>query len=316
MIEFDLLQVNVLEENDKYGKYEIGPIARGFGYTLVNPLRRVLLSSIEGAAVTRVKIAGAKHEFATLKGMREDVLNLILNLKDLKIKSHSSEPQIIRLSAKGQGEVKAGDLELTSEVEIIDPEHVLANLADEKSTLNMELTVEKGVGYKPADDSVRSKIGVLPIDASFSPVERVKFEVAETRVGRRTDFDKVILEIFTDGTATPSASLTSAAEMLVKMYASLAGESDVVKRILEKPTVEVIEEEEPEEAVPEIRTEELGLAARALNSLKNAGIEYAGQLIQLSHKEVLAFEGLGEKSVENIERALAKQGLGLRLESE
>lgn len=316
MIEFDLLQVNVLEENDKYGRYEIGPIARGFGHTLVNPLRRVLLSSIEGAAVTKVKIAGVKHEFATLKGMKEDVLNLILNIKGLKIKSHSSEPQVIKLSAKGPGEVKAKDLELTSEIEIIDPNYVLANLADEKSKLEVELTVEKGVGYQPANDSVRGKIGALPVDASFSPVERVKYEVAETRVGRRTDFDKVILEIFTDGTVTPASSLKDAAEMLVKMYATLAGESDMVKRILEKPAGRVVKEEEPEETVPEIRVEELGLAARALNSLKSAGIEYASQLIQLSHKEMLAFEGLGDKSVENIERALAKQGLGLRSESD
>lgn len=315
MIEFDLLQVNVLEESDKYGKYEIGPIARGFGQTLVNPLRRVLLSSIEGAAVTKVKIAGVKHEFSTVKGMKEDVLHLILNIKDLKIKSHSSEPQVIKLSAKGPKVVKAKDLELTSEVEIIDPEHVLANLADAKSKLEMELTVEKGVGYRPADDSVRSKIGVLPVDASFSPIERVKFEAAEARVGRRTDFDKVLLEIFTDGTVNPTSSLTSAAEMLVKMYATLAGESDVVKKLLEKPEVEAVKEEE-EEVVPEMKIEELGLAARALNSLKGAGIEYVNQLVQLSNKEVLAFEGLGEKSVENIERALAKQGLGLRLESE
>lgn len=314
MVDFNKLKVTVLEETKDYGKFEIGPMARGFGHTLANPLRRVMLSSLEGSAVTGVKIAGVKHEFTTLKGMKEDVLQTVLNLKEMRVACFSDEPKVLTLSAKGKGEVKAGDLKLPGDVEIIDPDFVIATLADDKSKLELEVTVEKGIGYRGADDATRKDLGYLPLDANFSPVERVKFEIAETRVGRRTDLDKVILEVYTDGSVKPERTVTEACEILVNLYATLAGESEVVTRIIERKESGISEEDEQEAAdeVPQLKVDEIDLPARALNSLKGAGIEMVSDLVMMSTKEVEALEGLGKKSVEDIEKALAKQGLGLK----
>lgn len=314
MVDFDKLQLTVLEEKNNFGKYEIGPVARGFGNTLVNPLRRVLLSSITGTGITSVKIGGVKHEFSTLKGLEQDVLDIVLNIKNLPVSSKSDEPQKLVLKTKGKKVVTASDFEKSGSVEIIDPDFVVATLADDKQKLDLEITIEKGTGYKQADDSVRRKIGVIPLDTNFSPVKRVKFEVVDTRVGRRTDYDKVILEIHTDGSERPGDCLTEATEVLVKMYAALSRESELVARILENKdvAVEVKEEEIEEIELPEMSIEDLRLPSRALNSLMAAGIETTSQLTEMTIKDVEALEGLGKKSVEDIEKSLAKQGLGLK----
>lgn len=313
MIDFDKLQVVAIDENGKYGKYEIGPVARGFGNTLVNPLRRVLLSSITGSGITCVKFAGAKHEFTTLKGVSEDVLDIVMAIKKMPVTCKSDAPQTLKLNAKKAGVVKASDFEPNAEVEIIDPDYEIATLSDDKSKLELEVTVERGVGYKLADEAVRKKIGSIPLDANFSPVERVKYSVIDARVGRRTDFDKVVLEIHTDGSEKPGDCLTEAVEILVKMYATLGRESELVKRILEnrdEAIAKVVEVEEVE--LPDMSIEEIGLSSRALNSLRNAGIKTTSQLTQMTIKDVESLEGLGKKSIEDIEKSLAKQGLGLK----
>ena len=310
MVNFDKLQVKVLEETDVFGRYEIGPVAKGFGQTITNPLRRTLLSSIEGSAVTSIRIAGVKHEFSSLKGLSEDILQVVLNVKGLKIVCHSDEPQIVKLSAKGPGEITAKDFEPNSEVEMIDPEYVIATLADSKSKLEMEMTVEKGIGYKPADDLLRKKIGTIPVNVNFSPVKRVKFEVVDTRVGQRTDFDKAIMEIHSDGTVSPGDCMTQATEILVKVYAKLAGESETIARILENKGVEETVEEEVEEVTTDLSIGEIDLPVRALNSLRNAGITSTSQLVEMTAKDAEAIEGLGKKSIEDVEKALAKRGLG------
>ncbi len=314
MVDFNKLQLTVLEENNKFGKYEIGPVARGFGSTLVNPLRRVLLSSITGTGVVSVKIGGVKHEFSTLKGLEQDLLDIVLNIKNLPVSCKSEEPQTLKLSVSGKRVVTAADFEKSHEVDVVDPDFVVATLADDKSKLDLEVVVERGTGYKAADDSARKKIGVVPLDVNYSPVERVKFEIMDTRVGRRTDFDKVLLEIYTDGSEKPGDCLTEATEILVKMYAALSRESELVARILENKdvAVEVKEVEVEETELPEMSIDDLRLPSRALNSLKGAGIETTSQLTMMTMKDVEALEGLGKKSVEDIEKALAKQGLGLK----
>lgn len=310
MVDFAKLQIKVLEETDTFGRYEIGPVAKGFGQTIANPLRRTLLSSVEGSGITSIKIAGVKHEFSSLKGLSEDILQVVLRVKGLRLACHSDEPQVLRLSVKGPGEVTAKDLEENSSVEIINPKHVIATLADDKSKLDMEITVERGIGYKLADDSLRKKIGMIPMDANFSPVKRVKFEVVDTRVGQRTDFDKVIMEVYTDGTVKSGDCMTQATETLVKVYAKLAGESEAVKKILETKGAEEVIEAEVEEVPTDISIEEIDLPVRALNSLRNAGITSTSQLEEMTAKDAEAIEGLGKKSIEDIEKALAKQGLG------
>lgn len=310
MVDFANLQVKVLEENDTFGRYEIGPVAKGFGQTIANPLRRTLLSSVEGTGITSIKIGGVKHEFSSLKGLSEDILQVVLNVKGLRVASHTAEPQVLTLSAKGPGQVLAKDIEKNSNVDIINPDHVIATLADSKSKLDLEITVEKGIGYRLADDSLRKKIGTIPMDANFSPVKRVKFEVADTRVGQRTDFDKVIMEVFTDGTVKSGDCMTMATETLVKVYAKLAGESEAVKRIVENKGVEEKKEVEVEEVSTDLSIEEIDLPVRALNSLRNAGITSTSQLVEMTAKDAEAIEGLGKKSIEDIEKALAKQGLG------
>jgi len=312
MIEFDKLQFKVVEESKGYGKFEIGPLPRGFGHTFANPLRRTLLSSLSGSGFTGVKINGVKHEFATIEGVSEEVLQIMLNLKELNLRSHSANPVVLKLTASGKGEVKASDFEPNAEIEIGNPDHVVANLSD-GAKLDLEATVENGVGYVLADSENRSTVGQIPMDTNFSPVRRVKFDIVAARVGRRTDFDKAIVEIFVNDLYSPSESLQEAAEILVKMYAKVLGESEVVQRILENSTAEEVEEEENvEEEVADISVDDLGLSARALNSLKNSGVSGTKTLIEMTKDELEALDGMGKKSLDDVEKALAKQGLGLK----
>ncbi len=214
MINIDLQKIKTLDENDSYGKYSISPLNKGYGYTVGNTLRRILLSSLKGAAVTSVKIDSINHEYSTIDGVHEDVMNIILNVKNLQLISRSEEPQTVTINAKGERIVRASDINITDSIEIRNPEQIIATLSDSKAQLSMELVIENSYGYRLLDNSKRNYAGVIPIDADFSPVSRVNFTVTNTRVGDETDLDEIILEIYTKS-ISPSVALKAA---LIEAY--------------------------------------------------------------------------------------------------
>lgn len=209
MIDYNLQQIKTIEENDFYGKFSISPLNKGYGYTVGNTLRRILISSLKGAAVTSVKIEGAEHEYASLDGVLEDVINIMLNIKELKLFSRSDDIEKITISEKGEKIVRAKDLKISESIEILDPDQIIATLTDPKSTLNIELEVENSFGYRLIDNKKRSYIGVIPLDADFSPVKIVNFQVVNTRVGENTDLDELIIEIYTKS-INPTLALKNA----------------------------------------------------------------------------------------------------------
>lgn len=236
MLDTNLIKVVAIEESDEYGKFEIGPLDHGYGQTIGNALRRVLLSSLTGAAVTSVKITGAKHEYSTIPGIEEDVMKLTLNLKQLRIKSYSNEAETIYLNIKKSGVVTAGDIEVGSNVEILNPDLVIAHMADSKSTLNIEMTVETGIGYMITENK-REQIGLIPVDANFNPVDRVNFTVGAARLGQTTDLDKVTFEIYTKS-INPSEALFQSLDIFSNMISAIKSQVDV-------KTTEVEEKAEP-----------------------------------------------------------------------
>lgn len=300
------------------GKYkaifEIEGLYPGYGVTLGNSLRRVLFSSIEGASVTQVKIDGVNHEFTTKDGVLEDIITIVLNLKKLRFKMHNGEPQRIVLSVKGEKEVKGSDFKMPTQVELINPEQHIATLTDRKSELTMEILVEKGLGYVVADQQKREKldVGQISVDAIFTPIKSVNFRVENMRVGKRTDFDKLFLEIETDGTLDPADAFNQAAKMLSNQFLALLGEiSNEVEKaddVVEK-TVEV--EEKPEDVL-KMKVEDLNIGSRTINSLTAAKIKTVAGLIKKSKESLLELDGMGNKGVEEIILALKKLGLELK----
>ncbi len=300
-----------LEENR--GRFVIEPLDRGFGYTFGNSLRRVLLSSLEGAAVTSVKIEGVAHEFTTLQGVREDVIDIILNLKNLTCLLHGESPEIeVRLEKKGAGPVTAADIEAPADLEILNPELEIANLSD-KGRVEMTLTIGRGRGYVPAElnRGPEHTIGVIPVDSIFSPVRRVSYEVEAARVGQRTDYDKLALDITTDGSIDPKEAIAQAAEILIRQLAIFTD--------LEK--IEGLHEAaEAESEIPQARgmenfpIEELELGVRSYNCLKRVGIETIGDLVSKSEAELAAIPNFGKKSIEEVKETLGTHGLTLREE--
>ncbi len=300
-----------LEENR--GRFVIEPLDRGFGYTFGNSLRRVLLSSLEGAAVTSVKIEGVAHEFTTLQGVREDVIDIILNLKNLTCLLHGESPEIeVRLEKKGAGPVTAADIEAPADLEILNPELEIANLSD-KGRVELTLTIGRGRGYVPAElnRGPEHTIGVIPVDSIFSPVRRVSYEVEAARVGQRTDYDKLALDITTDGSIDPKEAIAQAAEILIRQLAIFTD--------LEK--IEGLHEAaEAESEIPQARgmenfpIEELELGVRSYNCLKRVGIETIGDLVSKSEAELAAIPNFGKKSIEEVKETLGTHGLTLREE--
>ncbi|PMP66680.1 MAG: DNA-directed RNA polymerase subunit alpha [Thermodesulfobacterium geofontis] len=286
-----------------YGKFIIEPLERGFGITLGNALRRILLSSIPGYAITEVKIEGAPHEFTSLPGVIEDVPEIILNLKGVRFKLNGEGPFYFKLEKTGEGEVKAGDIKINKEGEIVNPDHHIATLTKD-GKLFMELKVEKGRGYAPAEYTKNNEIGVILVDAIFSPITKVNLTVGQARVGKSSDYDSLIMEIYTDGTIDPKEALIYAAKILMEqLMIFLKGE----KISLEPPVSEI----------PSINNllsmtiEELDLSGRAYNCLKNAGINYVGQLIQKTETELLKLRSFGKKSLDEIVEKLSKFNLRL-----
>ena len=300
-------RIEALEETDEFGRFQIEPLERGFGVTVGNAMRRVLLSSLHGAAVTSVRVDGVYHEFDTVAGVKEDTTELILNLKQLRVKSHTDQPVSLRLMSTGPGVVTASDLIYPAEIEIANPELHIATLDGPDSRLELELTVESGKGYLPSDGREPPALGVIPVDAIFTPVRRVNYSVDSTRVGARTDFDRLVIEITTDGTIRPTEAMAQAANLLIQHFAIVA---DLTRgaRPGEKPTLGV-------GAVPphiaEMPIEQLELSQRTYNCLKRSQITRVGQILEKSPDELLQLRNFGQKSLVELQDKLRGHGLSL-----
>jgi DNA-directed RNA polymerase subunit alpha len=312
-MEFQIPRITHEEVNEDRGVFSIEPLDRGFGYTFGNSLRRVLLSSLEGAAVTSVKIEGVAHEFTTLKGVREDVTDIILNLKSLICLLHGESPEVeVRLDKKGAGLVTAADIEAPADLEILNPDLEIANLSD-KGRLEITLTIGRGRGYVPAElnRGPEHTIGVIPVDSIFSPVRRVSYEVEAARVGQRTDYDKLTLDVTTDGSVSPRDAIAEAAEILIRQLAIFT-DIDKIEGFGEVPDAEA---EAPQaHGMENFPIEELELGVRSYNCLKRVGIETIGDLVTKSENELAAIPNFGKKSIEEVRETLAAHGLNLREE--
>jgi DNA-directed RNA polymerase subunit alpha len=290
-------------------RFAVSPLEPGFGYTLGNSLRRTLLSSIPGAAITQVRFDDALHEFATIPGVKEDVTDVILNLKDVVLRCHADDAITLRLDKRGPGEVTAGDIQTTADVEILNPDLHIATL-NAKGRLAADLTVEQGRGYLSADRSKRSNtIGLIPIDAIFSPVRRVAFAVEPTRVEQATNYDRLVLDVETDGSITPQDALASAGETLRNLVGLVAELSDT-PRGLELGDTAQVGSHSPDLDLP---IEELDLSERPRNCLKRAQIDTIGQLLEKSEEDLLAITNFGQKSLEEVIQKLDERGLSLHI---
>jgi DNA-directed RNA polymerase subunit alpha len=311
LMDFQIPRISHEEVDENRGVFVIEPLDRGFGYTFGNSLRRVLLSSLEGAAVTSVKIEGIAHEFTTLPGVREDVTDIILSLKNLICRLHGESPEIeVHVAKRGAGAVTVSDIEAPAELEILNPELELAHLSD-KGKLEMTLTIGRGRGYVPAElnRGPEHTIGVIPIDSIFSPVRRVAYDVEAARVGQRTDYDKLTLDVTTDGSIEPRDAIGQAAEILIRQLAIFT-DLERIDSIRDGGQAEV----EPPTSHPmdNFPIEELELGVRSYNCLKRVGIETIGDLITKTETELAAIPNFGKKSIEEVKETLATHGLNLR----
>jgi len=294
-----------------YGKFVAEPFERGFGTTIGNSLRRVLLSSIEGSAITQVKIGGSQHEFTTLPGVVEDVTDIVLNLKKILFKAHTREPQTLLLSVNKDGEVTAGDIELNQNVELVNPKQVICTL-DKKKKFEMELEVKVGRGFCPGDENKKpdQAIGVIAIDSLFSPVTRVRYAVENARVGQRTDYDRLLIEIWTDGRITPDDALKQSASIL-KHHLDVFDRVSQETYEFESQTQEVSEEQNKLRKLLNMSVNEIELSVRAANCLNNANITTVGELAMKTEQEMLKYRNFGKKSLNEIKEKLEALGLSL-----
>jgi DNA-directed RNA polymerase subunit alpha len=313
LMEFQIPRiVSETADDETHGVFAIEPLDRGFGYTFGNSLRRVLLSSLEGAAVTAVKIEGVAHEFTTLPGVREDVTDIILNLKNLVCRLHGESPEIeVHVSKKGPSVVTAADIEAPADLEILNPSLELAHVAD-KGKLEMTLTIGRGRGYVPAEQNrgPETSIGVVPIDSIFSPVRRVAYEVDAARVGQRTDYDKLLLDVTTDGSITPKDAIAQAAEILIRQLAIFT-DLEKIEGFGEQGQAEAAEAT-TSHGMENFPIEELELGVRSYNCLKRVGIETIGDLTSKNEAELAAIPNFGRKSIDEVRETLATHGLTLK----
>jgi DNA-directed RNA polymerase subunit alpha len=319
--EFQIPKISSEKVDDNRGTFTIEPLDKGFGYTFGNSLRRVLLSSLGGAAITSVRIEGVPHEFSTITGVKEDVTDLVLNLKDVVVRMHTDADEIeAPLVATGPGTVTAKDIDLPAGVEILNPSAPIATL-EKKTKLEMYLTIGRGRGYQAAEEnkSEDQAIGVIPIDSIFSPIRRTSFSVEAARVGQRTDFDKLTLEVETDGSIEPAAAVREAAEILIKSLAIFT-EADRVQELTGgngasaslSSAAEGAAADIPATSEDAILIEELELGVRSYNCLKRAGVQTVGDLIRRSKEELSAIPNFGSKSIDEVEETLRERGLSLR----
>jgi DNA-directed RNA polymerase subunit alpha len=321
MLEFQTPQISAENVEDNHGTFTIEPLDRGFGYTFGNSLRRVLLSSLAGAAVTSVRIEGVAHEFSTISGVKEDVTDIVLNLKEVVCRMHTDATEIeAPLIATGPGEVTAKDIDLPSGVEILNPDAHIATL-EKKTKLEVYLTIGRGRGYSPAEENKTDDqpIGVIPIDSIFSPVKRVAYQVEAARVGQRTDYDKLTLDIETDGSVEPQAALREAAEILIQSLSIFTDQErlEALRGGVDGGLDVAAAAGGPQPGrapggMDDILIEELELGVRSYNCLKRAGIQTVGELLQKSESELNAIPNFGRKSIEEVKETLDARGLGLR----
>ena len=300
---------DVQDDRERHGIFVIEPLERGYGNTMGNSLRRILLSSLPGYAVTSVKIDGVLHEFSTIPGVVEDTADIILNMKELLLKIHGEGPKVVRLDVREEKVVTAADIQVPSDVEILNPDLVIAHVGP-KGHLSMEITMDKGRGYATADKnkSPENVIGVIPIDSIFTPVRKVNYRVENTRIGQVTDYDKLILEVWTDGSITPVEAVSLSAKILTEhlmLCVNLSQSMSTTEIMVEK-------EEESKNKILEMTIEELDLSVRSYNCLKRAGINTVEELTRKSEEDMMKVRNLGRKSLEEVEQKLELLGLGLR----
>lgn len=302
------LEIDKETLTDGYGKFEARPLERGFGVTIGNSLRRILLSSLQGAAVTSVKIDGVLHEFSAITGVREDVANIILNIKQLKLRHHGENQETITLDARGEKEATAADIKTSQNIEILNPELHIASLGPE-GKLKMEMQVKMGKGYVPSERNKTDDmpVGTIPIDSIFSPVTRVNYNVTNARVGQRTDYDRLVLEVWTDGSVRPDDAMAYAAKILKEQLQIFINFDESVE-----PVTEEISDKGPA-LNPNLyrKVDELELSVRSANCLQNANIQYIGELCQRSESEMLKTKNFGRKSLNEIKEILTSMGLSL-----
>lgn len=311
MIEFKKPNIHKVEETDSYGKFVVEPLERGYGTTLGNSLRRVLLASLPGAAITSIQIDGVLHEFSTVEGVTEDVTQIILNLKKVSLKLDSEEQKDLEIDVKGPAEVTAGDIQGDGEVEVLNPDLYIATVAD-GAELHIKMTADKGRGYLSANDNKARMddlaIGVLPIDSIYTPIERVNYTVENARVGQRNDYDKLTLDVWTDGSLTPTEAVSLGAKILTEhlaMFVNLTEEAQNAQVMVEK-------EETHKEKMLEMTIEELDLSVRSYNCLKRAGINTVKELTDRTEADMMKVRNLGQKSLEEIKLKLNDLGVSFR----
>jgi len=307
MLDLTQIELTVEKESPNYGKFIIEPLDQGYGHTIGNSLRRVLLTSLSGGAITQIKINGVKHQFSSLPGMAEDIVEFILNLKKVKIKISSDKPAKLTLDVKGPKEIKAGDIIPSAGVEIVNPDLVLAHLSDAKSKLTATLTAENGDGYSLATERSSSEIGVIPIDANFSPIVKVDYKVEATRVGRLTNFDKLMIEVETDGSIKPSEAIKQASKILVEHFSTISEPQKAPKK-------EKIEEEKTTvgEEVLNTSLEELDLPVRLINSLKAGKVVTIGDFLTKDQRDLIKMKNMGPKSIDLVIEKLKERGVEIK----
>lgn len=305
----------VVKEEDNRGTFEIDGLYPGYGHTLGNSLRRIILSSLPGAAITQVKIDGVEHEFSTMSGVKEDVIVILLNLRRVRLALHSDEPMTIKLSKSGIGPVTAGDIDAPSQVDILNPDQHICEITNKSTKLNMEITVERGMGYVPREVHSKDKmdIGAIAMDAVFTPIRRANYEVENMRVGDRTDYNRLRITVETDGTYTAREALEKSIEIMIHQLKAVIGFQDEQKyeAPAEAATEETPEAAEPDQEVLKTRIETLDLTTRTIEALEAASIRTIGGLVRKKKDDILALDGVGPKALEEIEEMLSRLNLNL-----
>lgn len=318
MVKFGDIAVKTVEETDLRGKYEVSPIPKGYGNTLANSIRRVLLSSIPGSAITSVKIKGVEHEYSSLEGVKEDVIEILLNLKQIKFKMASDEPQVLTLKVKGKKDVKSSDIKVVNGVEITTPDIHIASITDASTELNVELVVERGIGYKDASDDERKEVGRIMVDADFSPVRNVSFDVKEARKGKEVNLDAVVIDITTDGSIAPKTALIESAKIMQEFLGKVIVALGISKKEVEEMVAaanampEVVE---PEAAVKEEvgnwRVEDLPISKRSKSGLLAGGYQTVQDLAKIKKSDLLELPGFGSKSLNEVVELMSQYGIDI-----
>lgn len=317
---FKDIKVIIREEEGNFGLYEIAPLPRGYGHTLGNALRRILYSSMKGSGITSVKVKGAKHEYSTIEGVKEDLISIILNLKQVKFRVDSEDAKKCKLEVKGKGVVKASDIVVEAGVTVTTPDIVIANLTDESAHLEIEMIVESGIGYRDASTVDRASEGMIPLDCDFAPIERVSMSVEQARKGQETDLDSVVIGVITDGSISPKDALLESALILQDfagkvMIAMGISKKEVEERAEEINTVEeVVETQEEEDEVQDLRIEDLPISKRSKTGLLSGGYKTLGDLKSVSVDDLLNLSGFGNKSLNEVVELLNQYGINIKSE--